>query len=45
MLCITCWLNGETRWVLDVKYHIYMSGHFPACIPDPIADRLTGNQS
>lgn len=40
MLCLICWLNGEERWVLDVRYHIFGQGHFPAVIPDPIADRL-----
>lgn len=40
VLCLICWLNREERWVLDVRYHIFGQGHFPAVIPDPIADRL-----
>jgi hypothetical protein len=40
MLCLICWLNGETRWVLDPAYHLHANGHIPEIAADHIADAL-----
>lgn len=40
MLCLICWLTGETRWVLDPAYHEHARGHAPHVASDEVADAL-----
>lgn len=40
MLCLICWLDGETKWVLDPAYHEHVTGHAPDLASDEIADAL-----
>jgi hypothetical protein len=40
MLCLICWLDGQTKWVLDPAYHQYVTGHAPDTASDEIADAL-----
>lgn len=40
MLCLICWLEGKTKWVIDPAYHEYASGHVPDLATDEIADAL-----
>jgi hypothetical protein len=40
MLCLICWLDGQTKWVLDPAYHEHVTGHAPDLANDEIADAL-----